>query len=349
MLLPSPQIRADRITIGRKQEITIESATVPLPLTALFDEHPDFDEAQLTNVKIDQSALPRFAVYAQPRTADKQVNFSTLKFSGVSMTLGNIELPLFDAVVTLAPNGAFRKALIQHPKVTLDMSPVKDGAGLRVNFNGKGIQPAFGPPLEYLFLTGSAVVDLNQAAFSNVEARVGSGTLNANFNLTWPGKFRAQGEFSLKGGDIAQLLPAFTRDFQASGTLDLNAKFSSQGDSLDSLFEAPTMSSTFSAGKGALNNIDLVRAMQSRGRLAQRGGRTAFNEISGDAQAAAGRIALRNLKLTSGPMNGSGSVDVTAASERTGRLDVVLGSQAVTIARGTLNLGGSLKDPQLTQ
>ena len=118
---------------------------------------------------------------------------------------------------------------------------------------------------------------------------------------------------------------------------------------LDDLFSAPSASSTFSVTKGTLNNLDLVRAIQSRSKAPQRGGRTPYNEITGDAQAAGGRIAFRNLKLVSGPLNGSGAVDVSAGSELSGRLDLVLGSQALTVARGSLSVSGSLKDPQLTQ
>jgi hypothetical protein len=349
VLLPSPQILADRITIGLAQDITIESATVPVPLKTLLNEHKEFEEALLTNVKIEQSALPRFAGFGRARTADTQINFSSLKFSGVKVTLAGIELPSFDALVTLAPSGAFQKARIQHAKATLELTPAKDNAALRVTFDGKAFQPVLGPPLEYLFLSGTAVVDARQAVFSNVEGRVANGALAAKLNLSWGDKFRAQGEFSFKGGDISELLPAFTREFQSTGTLDLTAKFSSQADSLDDLFAAPTMTSTFSATKGTLNNLDLVRAVQSRSRLPQRGGRTPYNEITGEAQSSGGRISFRNLKLVSGPMNGSGTVEVSAASDLSGRLDIVLGSQAVTVARGALNIGGSMKDPQLSQ
>ena len=48
-------------------------------------------------------------------------------------------------------------------------------------------------------------------------------------------------------------------------------------------------------------------------------------------------------------MNGTGAVDVAPGGELSGRLNLVLGSQAVTIAKGSLNVSGSLKDPQLSQ
>jgi hypothetical protein len=350
MLLPAPQIRLDRIVVGNTQEITIESATVPVPLNSFFGENREFGEASLTNVKIEQSALPRFAAFAQARTAVTQVNLASLKISGVKMTLGKVELPTFDAAVTFTPNGAFQKAQIRYPKITLEVAPVKDGGALRVNFNGKDIQQTFGPAIQYAFLSGTAVVDMRQAVFSNIEARAAGGTIAAAFNLAWGEKlFRAQGEFSVKGADIAQLLPAFTRDFQASGFLDLNTKFSAQGETLDELFGTPATTSTFSVSKGALNNLDLVRAIQSPSRTPQRGGRTPFNEITGEAQAAGGRIAYRNLKLVSGPMSGTGVLDVSKAAELSGRLNLILGSQSVTVARGWLSVGGSLKDPQLSQ
>ena len=349
MLLPSPQIRVDRITIGRAQEITIETATVPVAWSSLLEEHREFEEAQLTNVKIEPAVLPRLASFGAPRSGDTQINFRLIRFNGVKTTVGGIELPPFDGTVTLAANGAFQKAQIQHAKLSLEILPLKDAGGIRVNFTGKGLEPSLGPGLEYAFLSGTAVVDQQKAAFSNVEARVANGNLTTTFTLSWGDKFRAQGDLSYKGGDIGVLLPAFTREFQSSGTLDLEGKFSSQGATLDELFSAPTMNSTLTATRGSLNNLDLVRAIQSPSRSAQRGGRTPYNEITGEAQAAGGRIALRNLKLSSGPMNGTGAVDVAPGGELSGRLNLVLGSQAVTIAKGSLNVSGSLKDPQLSQ
>ena len=350
LLFPSPQIRIERITIGRAQEISIETAVVPVPLNAILDDKKEFDEVQLTNIKIAQSVLPRLATFGKPRTADTQLNFGVLRLSGVHMTMADIELPAFDATISLAPTGAFQKAQIQHPKISFDLVPVKDSGTLRVNFNGKGIQSDIGPGLEFAFLSGTAIVDARQAAISNIEGRVANGTLGGTITLGWEEKqYRAQGELSLKTADLSQLLPGFTREFQTTGSLEITTKFSSQGGTLAELFNAPTASSTFTATKGTLNNLDLVRAIQSRSKTPQRGGRTPFNEITGDAQASGGRLAFRNLKLVSGPMNGGGSVDVGTGGELSGRLDLVLGSQSMVVARGALQLGGSLKDPQLTQ
>ena len=94
-----------------------------------------------------------------------------------------------------------------------------------------------------------------------------------------------------------------------------------------------------------LNNVDLVRAVQSGSRTGQRGGKTSYVEITGEAQSAGNRVAWRNLKLTAGPLNANGSLDVSPTAEIAGRIVVQVGS----LARGNLNVSGALKDPLLTQ
>jgi hypothetical protein len=145
------------------------------------------------------------------------------------------------------------------------------------------------------------------------------------------------------------VLSAFTREFIASGVLDASAKFTTQGQAPGDLFAAPRVTATFTLQKGVLNNVDLVRAIQSPSRTGLRGGKTQFNEITGEAQVAGNRIAYRNLRLASGPLSAAGAVDVSPAADLSGRLSVQVGSQTVTVARGTLNVGGNLKGPLLSQ
>ena len=126
-------------------------------------------------------------------------------------------------------------------------------------------------------------------------------------------------------------------------------KFSTQGQSVAELFAAPRVTATFTLQKGTLNNVDLVRAIQSATRGGNRGGKTQFVEISGEAQSAANRIAYRNLKLLAGPLTATGTLDVSPTAELGGRLNVQMGTATVVIARGVLNVGGALKDPSLSQ
>ena len=85
-------------------------------------------------------------------------------------------------------------------------------------------------------------------------------------------------------------------------------------------------------------------AIQSDGKTAT--GRTQFNEMNGQASYDRGAIALRNVTLSAGQLNAGASVDIAQNGALSGRIvaDVRVASQH---ARATLNLGGTLKEPQV--
>jgi hypothetical protein len=104
---------------------------------------------------------------------------------------------------------------------------------------------------------------------------------------------------------------------------------------------------TFNIEKGVLNNVDVVRAIQSPSRDGVRGGRTTFNSLTGSMQFAGKNYSFRQLQLASGPMQASGNVDVAANGDLSGRISAELGSKTFVVAKGTLNVTGNLKTPVL--
>ena len=127
----------------------------------------------------------------------------------------------------------------------------------------------------------------------------------------------------------------------------MNGRISAQSVPLSELFSAPRVAANFVLHKGALLNVDLVHALQSVGRNGQRGGRSAFDEISGELQVASNHTSYRRLTLVSGPIVSSGALDVSPASRLSGRLSTTLSSKAGTIARNELTLAGGVQDPLL--
>ncbi len=348
-LLPSPQIKLERIIIGKTQDVSIESAIIPVSSLAILDERKDLDEVQLFTVTIDQDAIPRLAGWAQPQAGMQRLQINRVKLSAVTLALRGVELPAFDATVMLDKDGGLQKALLRDSRVSVELVPIKDQGLLQANFSAKSWRLPVGPGMEFSDLSGTAAISRQQVAVTNIDGRVYNGALKGAVTVNWPGALHAEGDFSLKGADVGQVLSAFTREFIASGVLDASAKFTTQGQAPADLFAAPRVTATFTLQKGVLNNVDLVRAIQSPSRTGLRGGKTQFNEITGEAQVAGNRIAYRNLRLASGPLNAAGAVDVSPAADLSGRISVQVGSQTVTVARGTLNLGGNLKGPLLSQ
>jgi chemotaxis protein histidine kinase CheA len=345
-LMPSPQIKIERMVIGKAQDVKIDSVVIPVNSLAILDEQKNLDEIELSSVVIDQIAVPRLALWAQPQAGESKLHLSRLQLSNIKIAGTPYEMPTLQGTITLEKDGSVQKVLLRDPKINVELTPGKDG--LQAKFNARNWQPPMGIAAEFANIGGTAIITKQQVVVSDLDGRIFNGGIKGNFTLKWDNALTADGNFSLNGVDVGPALGLYTRQFVASGALDLTAKFSSQAQTLDALFDAPQMNNTFTVKNGSINNVDLVRAIQSPSRNPQRGGKTSFGEISGEAQVSANRIAYRNLKLTSGPMNGTGTLDVGAAGELSGHLSLVLGSATVTVARGSLNVGGSLKDPQIS-
>ena len=321
---------------------------VQLGHAAILDERKEIDNVEVSTLSVDQDAIPRLAAWAQPPVGEANLRFQRIKINTVKLALRGIEVPAFEALITIGKDGGWQKAVLKDAKFSVELLPIKEQGVLRANFSARNWQSPVGPKFEFADLTGTATLGRQQVVLSNLEGRLFGGALKGAATIKWDANISAEGDLALKGADLGLVLAGYTRDFTASGALETNMKFAAQGSTPDELFAAPRVTATFMLQKGTLNNIDLVRAIQAAGRGGQRGGKTAYAELSGEAQAAGNRIAFRNLKLVAGPLNASGNVDVSPAAELAGRLSVQFGTQSVAVARGTLTVGGAIKDPLLS-
>ena len=346
-LVPFPQLRLENIAIGAGQEIKIASAVIPVDSPALLQDSKDLSEVQLADVDIDPDALPWLAGWAGPQSGSP-LHIGKIDIKTVKLALPQMELPPFNAAIQLGPDNALRSAKLYDSALSVELQPAGNGS-VRADFNATSWTSPVGPPFQFSNLTGSLVANRQHAVVDNLDGRLYGGALSGSVTVQWAGGLNADGKFVLKGVDLEQLLPIFTRDFVASGALDAGAQFSMQGQTPAELFAAPRIDATFTLQRGALNNLDIVRALQNPGRGGIRGGKTSFNEISGEFQAAGNRLSYRDLKINSGPMSATGAVDVSGTSELSGRLNAQVASQTTVIARGIINVGGSVKDPLLNQ
>jgi hypothetical protein len=258
----------------------------------------------------------------------------------------SLDLPPFDADVTLGSNGVLRRAILSDNKVRLDITP-KDNA-LRVALEARAWKPPLGPAVEFEDLALEALVEPGRAIITNIDGKIGLAPVKGSAKASWVGGgIRVEGDFNMTNGDLSKLMSALTRDFSAIGLLTVSAIYTVEGDALENLFAQPKLDANFSIERGSLNNVDIVRAIQSPSRDGVRGGKTAFNTLAGSLQLANKSYSYRQLQLSSGPMSASGNVDIAPNGELSGRVSAELGSKTVVVARGTLSVTGNLKNPVL--
>jgi hypothetical protein len=318
-------------------------ATVPVTSLALFQENKHFDEVRLSTVTIDQDVVARMANWVQPQAGKQNLQIDRLHLSAVRLTLRGVDLPSFEATIGLAKDGTLQKVVLREPRLSVELTPVKD-QGWQAGLKARDWRPPLGWGFEFTDLSANARITPGQIAVANIEGTLYNGSLKGDATIKWNNHISAEGRFDLKGADCVQLLQALGAAFNASGALDTSVTFTSEGQSPAELFAAPRVAATFALRKGVINNVDVLRALQSPAR----GGKTPFDEITGEAQASGNRIAYRNLALSSGRMKASGAVDVAPNADLSGRINVLVGTQTITVTRGTLSVGGNLRNPLLT-
>jgi hypothetical protein len=148
------------------------------------------------------------------------------------------------------------------------------------------------------------------------------------------------GVLTVRGINAAVFAPALLSEGKAEGT----GRFSFNDADPMAFLTRGRIEGTYSVHKGVLGSFDLSRAIQTGGRQAQ--GRTPFTGLTGQGVFDKGAVALRNVSFNAGAMNAGASADIAADGNLSGRIVADIRTAAQTL-RATLNLGGTVKDPQV--
>jgi hypothetical protein len=335
----------ERVSIGPSQDIRLDTVVVHAGPLTLLGSDKVFDSVEVNGVTLGQEALSGTAAWITPTSGTPAFMVRKIQMNRVRATLNEIELPVLNAELVLARDGALQNAMISDGKARIGFSP-KD-RGWQMNLSASGWAPPLGPRLQFDELTLAAVIDRQQAAVTKIEGRVGRASIKGVAKVNWGGSVRVAGELNISDGDLGQLLPGFTRDFSASGTLSANLTYVLQGSTLSALFANPRIEASFNVERGVLNNVDVVRAIQSPSRDGIRGGKTSFDVLAGSVEITGKRYSYRQVRLSSGPMNATGNFDLAPDGDLSGRISAELGTKSIVIARGMLNVAGNLKAPLL--
>ena len=152
--------------------------------------------------------------------------------------------------------------------------------------------------------------------------------------------YLVDGAMTVRGVNAAVFAPALLSEGKAEGS----GRFALSGADPAKLAATGRVEGSFTIRKGVLGSVDLSRAIQTGGR--QAGGRTQFTELTGQGVFDRGSVALRNISIGAGALNAGASADIAQSGALSGRIiaDVRATGQSL---RTTLNLGGTVREPQV--
>jgi hypothetical protein len=305
-------------------------------LGALLGPNKAFTRIEFDGVKLAQEEAGQ-ALFSRV----KAENFSVARVVAKNLELiGPLTLPKgLEAEVQYNADGTVRAGTIRGAEALL-VRLVPKGEAIGIEMSASSIALPFAPEISIskFGLKGNATP--KGMSVSEWDGQALNGTLSGTANLRWGDSWAVDGILTARGINAAVFAPALLSDGRGEGS----GKFSMRGSEPGKLGESSRLDGSFTITRGVLGSIDLSRAIQTGGKQAT--GRTEFSEMNGNATYDRGSVALRNITISAGKLNAGASAEISAKGALSGRIvaDVTVSSQ---VLRATLNLGGTLKEPQV--
>ena len=331
-LVQGLELKFDGVSIG---DTKIAAVRAHPELASLNDERKSFSRIDLDGVTLPQAALGEL-LGARVRGA----NFSVARINATQVKLaGPLELPLIDAKIVLAGDGSLASASLSGPE-SLMAKLIAKGAQLEFDMTASSFQLPIAPEVR---LTQFGMKGIATRQGMKIESWGGSifdGAISGTANIRWGGTWIVDGAMTVRGVNAAVFAPALLSEGKAEGS----GRFALSGADPAKLAATGRVEGSFTIRKGVLGSVDLSRAIQTGGR--QAGGRTQFTELTGQGVFDRGSVALRNISIGAGALNAGASADIAQSGALSGRIiaDVRATGQSL---RTTLNLGGTVREPQV--
>jgi hypothetical protein len=229
---------------------------------------------------------------------------------------------------------------------TLNATPASAG-GWRIALDARKWQSPVGPAMMFDSFTAKGVIDGHRLKDASFEASIAGGELKATVAADWRDGVKAEGRFEVAKSQLQTLMPAYTPHFTARGMFGASGRYRFEAQSIGKLVDYPRITADFNVASGELGNVDIVRALQQVTAKGIQGGRTRFDQLTGNVEVSGDRYRYRQLKLASGAMSAAGDVDIGSGNQLTGRVSADVKTSSQTAIRGLLTVTGTLTNPVL--
>ena len=327
-VLTGMEYRLERVTVGDVLKVA-EVRMVP-ELGSLFGSQKAYSAITLVNAELKQSALGG-ALFSGMQAGPLRV--ARVQTSGLKLD-GPVPLPAFDFDASMGPGGRVASVKLTGERLNGLITPRDKVVGFDIAM--ASFTPPFAPNLTIVEFGMKGSADGESMTVASFDGRLLEGTMVGSARVQWGQSWNLQGQIHGRVMNAAKFAPQLV----AEGRFDGRGRFTMAGADLAKLHESLRLDGTFTVTKGALGAFDLSRALQATS--AQASGRTPFTELQGSASYAGGALALRDMRLSSGLLRGTGTLDVDPKGALSGRVNAELRN-----LRGTYYIGGTLTDPQL--
>jgi hypothetical protein len=339
-LLPTPRLDLIDLAIGKDKQIKAKMARLDFSIPALFTVVKSIDSLELEGVEVDAAALQQASELLQQSAADTDFPIARILLKDGKLEAEGYALSGVGGELNFDQVGKFTRAKFvaegNKYEWELESAPLYK-TRVHISVHGSGL-PLL-PNWVFDELTAKGEIAGSELVITELDGHIMGGTLHGKARLGWRSGWSAQGSLVAKAITMQNMLKVM------SGSMDGTASFQMLGDSFPHLADDAKLDGSFVIKDGVINGIDIAETARLHRTENMPGGRTHFDELSGDLSYDKGSYAYRNLKMGAGVLAAKGKLDYSA-QQVTGSMSAELDFHE-GIGPVSLELGGTRDNPTL--
>ncbi|MDH2917728.1 MAG: AsmA-like C-terminal region-containing protein [Sideroxydans sp.] len=339
-LLPSPRLSLNEVYIGEMKQVKAQKVQLNFGFSSLFGEVKRIDSVELQSAELNVSGVLEVANWFEKLASDTQYPITLISFDHAKLSAPAVQFEDLTGELKFSATGKFAAANVRANagKYALQVAQGADNKlDTRLNVHGSAL-PLL-PNWEFADLTAKGELSRSGFLVNDFDGRIAGGSVQGSAKLDWSAGWNMQGTLTGK----TMTLASFSKLLE--GDMDGTARFKLQASTLDKLADSAQLEGSFVAKKGVISGADIVETARLRSKENLPGGRTHFDEMSGNLNYANNAYHFKQIKIKSGVLNANGSADISNR-QLTGRVGASLSIQE-GVGAVELQLSGNVDTPNL--
>jgi len=348
--LPLPHLTVDGITVGKTGDIKVSKATITPDFFTLLSSTKVIRSVEIKSLVLTQKALDKIPVWMKSDEKAPQrpplVRVESIRLNDAVVTLDKVSFGPFDARVNLNGKGEPEDASLSTQDGKLKAFVKPDKSNYLISATAKSWKIPAGPAIVFDELTVKGVATLNDADFSEVNAKLYGGTVKGKTAVSWQKGFKLKGNIDVNQVELNSLAPLLSPGTKMSGKLTAKPVFSASAPDASHVMSALRLETPFNIQNGVLHGVDIAQAATKLIKHGATGGETHFDQLSGHLNMERNAFRFTQLKIASGVLAADGNVNISPAKDLSGRITAKVKALG-TSANVPLNVAGTVHAPLL--
>lgn len=338
-LLPVPKIELVDVKVGRAGEFSAAAATLNFDLLSLASESKTISDVALQGATLNGRDLENVAAWLKGMGGDANFPLQHVTLHDLKIVSDVVTIPALQGGADF-DQGVFSRLVLhsEDEKLNVELKAVANRMQLTFGIRD-GALPLL-PAAMFSSFNARGEIAAGEIIVSDLDAHAYGGIWSGKGKLDWNKGWRFDASIQAKTMELAEMFP----QYGLSGEVFIDGELSASSGALPDLAKSLRVDASFEAKRGVISGIDMVETARLASHEHLVGGRTHFDELNGSFVAEGGNIRFRSVRITSGMLKASGTLEATADGQLSGAFNSEIKMRS---GNNPLSLSGTLSEPKL--